>query len=466
MTAIPAGEHRVLLCADAVLPMTAGDPVITDGAVLVCGETIENVGTRSELREQAPGAELREYGRAVLMPGLINTHSHSGLLRGTAEELPVWEWLQQYIDPMHRVLRADEAEAASWLCYSESLLAGTTTSVDMWRYMAGSARAADSLGNRVVMVPYVGEAEGHDYFDTLDDNAHLLEQWHGGAGGRVQVWVGLEHQSYATPAACRRAVELSNHYQTGLHTHSNESQVEIPECMRLHGLSPVRCLEKLGLLSPERVLLAHCVWLDDDEIRVLADHNVGVAHNPCSNMKLASGSAPVEAMIEAGIAVGIGTDGEKENNNLDMFEEIKVASLLAKLRNMDAAAWRSWDILRAATIEGARALGMDNEIGSLEPGKQADIIAVRADTPRMTPFIATGPLRNLHYNLVHSVLGGDVKMTMVAGRILAEDQTLLTGDLPSFIDEANNAAVRLLTRRDDWLAGQKRKSISSASNPG
>jgi len=422
---------------------------------MILGDTIEAVGSRSPLLERAPEADVRDFGRAVLMPGLVNTHSHSGLLRGTAEELPVWEWLQQYIDPMHRVLRPDEAEAASWLCYAESLLAGTTTSVDMWRYMAGSARAAEGLGNRVVMVPYVGEAPGYDYFDSLDDNEALIAKWHGGAGGRVNVWVGLEHQYYATEAACRRAVDMCNHFSTGLHTHSNESQSEIPEARRRHGLSPVRSLEKLGLLSPERVLLAHCVWLDDDELQLLADQNIGVAHNPSSNMKLASGAAPVEAMIAAGIAVGIGTDGEKENNNLDMFEEMKIASLLAKLRAMDAAAWKSWDVLRAATIEGARALGMEREIGSLEPGKQADIIAVRADTPRMTPYIPTGPLQNLHHNLVHSVLGGDVAMTMVAGRILAENQILASGDMPAFIEHANLAAERLLTRRDQWLASNR-----------
>lgn len=449
------GNRRILLCADAVLPMTTGNPVIEDGAVLVLGDTIEAVGTRSELLERAPEADVRNFGRAVLMPGLINTHSHSGLLRGTAEELPVWEWLQQCIDPMHRVLRPDEAEAASWLCYGESLLAGTTTSVDMWRYMAGSARAAEGLGNRVVMVPYVGEAPGYDYFDTLDDNEALISQWHGGAGGRVSVWVGLEHQYYATEAACQRAVELCSHFQTGLHTHSNESQSEIPEAMRRYGMSPVRGLEKLGLLSPERVLLAHCVWLDDDELQLLADQNIGVAHNPSSNMKLASGAAPVEAMIAAGIAVGIGTDGEKENNNLDMFEEMKIASLLAKLRAMDAAAWKSWDVLRAATIEGARALGMDREIGSLEPGKQADVIAVRADTARMTPYIPAGRLQNLHHNLVHSVLGGDVTMTMVAGRILTENQVLLSGDMPAYVEHVNLAAERLLTRRDQWLVSNR-----------
>ncbi|MDO6443131.1 amidohydrolase [Marinobacter sp. 2_MG-2023] len=460
MTISSASNRRLLLCADAVLPTTEDNSVIQNGAVLVMGDTIEAVGDRQTLCERAPDAEVRDYGRAILMPGLINTHSHSGLLRGTAEELPVWEWLQQYIDPMHRVLQPDEAEAASWLCYSESLLAGTTTSVDMWRYMAGSARAAEALGNRVVMVPYVGEAPGYDYFDTLDDNEALISQWHGGAGGRVNVWVGLEHQFYATEAACQRAVDLCNHYSTGLHTHSNESQSEIPEAMRRHGMSPVRSLEKLGLLSPEQVLLAHCVWLDDDELQLLADNNIGVAHNPSSNMKLASGPAPVEAMIAAGIAVGIGTDGEKENNNLDMFEEMKIASLLAKLRAMDAAAWKSWDVLRAATIEGARALGMEREIGSLEAGKQADVIAVAADTARMTPFIPQGKLQNLHHNLVHSVLGGDVTMTMVAGKILAENQILLSGDMPAYIEQGNQAAERLLTRRERWLA-TNRKGVAT-----
>ena len=145
-----------------------------------------------------------------------------------------------------------------------------------------------------------------------------------------------------------------------------------------------------------------------------------------------------------------------------MTTQIPWETLLAKLRNMDASAWRSWDVLRAATIEGARALGMDHQIGSLEPGKQADIIAVKADTPRMTPFIPSGRLQNLHYNLVHSTLGGDVAMTMVAGRMVAEGQALLSGDLAAYIDEANAAAGRLLTRRDDWLAKQSQGAASPA----
>lgn len=451
---------ETILTAAAVLTMAPGEQVLADAGILVRDSEIVAVGDPALLAAQAPGARRRDFGKAVLMPGLVNTHCHSGLLRGTAEGLPLWDWLRLYIDPMHRVLRPEEAEAASWLCYGESLLAGTTTLVDMWRFMAGSARAAERLGNRLVMVPYVGAAAGFDYFDTLDDNEALIRDWHGAAEGRLSVWVGLEHQFYATEEACRRAAALCARYGVGLHTHSNESRDEVVEARRRYGVNPIRSLERLGLLEPERVLIAHCVWLELEEIELLVQHRVGVAHNPASNMKLASGAAPVAALIAAGIPVGIGTDGEKENNNLDMFEEMKLASLLGKLRALDASAMDSWTVLRAATIEGARALGLDPLIGSLEPGKKADIIAVRADTPRLTPFLGSGPFLNLHHNLVHAAQGGDVVMTMVDGRIVAENGSLTGGDMADIIARAEAASAALLARRSAWLAENERGALS------
>jgi len=417
----------ILLTADVVLTMDSENRVITKGAVLVRGDKIAAVGTAADLAIKAPQAKRTDLGTAVLMPGLINTHCHSGFLRGTAEGLPLWDWLRLYIDPMHRVLLPADAEAASWLCYSECLLAGTTTVVDMWRFMSGSARAAEQLGIRVVMVPYVGEAKGFDYFDTLDQNEQLIRDWHGAAGGRVNVWVGVEHQLYFTPDSCRRAADLCDRYGVGLHTHTNESQAEIGEIGKRHGLLPVQALEKLGLLDPEHVLLAHCVWLDPAEIKLIQKYRAGVAHNPTSNMKLASGAAPVETLIDAGIAVGIGTDGEKENNNLDLLEEMKIMSLLAKFHAMRADALNSWQVLRSATIEGARAIGMADRIGSLEPGKQADLIAIRGDTAHMTPFVTDGPFFNIHHNIVHAVQGSDVILTMIDGVIVARGGIWLEG---------------------------------------
>ena len=451
---------EVLLTADAILTMDSENRILTEGAILVRDDKIAALGKAAELVRRAPSAKVESFGRAVLLPGLVNTHCHSGFLRGTAERLALKEWLTQYINPMHRVLRPDEAEIASFLCYGESLLAGTTTLVDMWRFMDGSARAAEQLGLRVVLVPYVGGAEGLDYFDSMDDNEALIESRHGAANGRVNVWVGLEHLFYVTPAECRRAIDICARYGVGLHTHSSETEGEVGEAERRYGERPIRVLEKLGLLAIDRVLLAHCVWLDEAEIALMARRGVGVAHNPTSNMKLASGAAPVETLIAAGVAVGLGSDGEKENNNLDMFEEMKVASLLGKLRAMDAGAFDSWEVLRAATIGGARALGMADRIGSLEPGKQADIVAVRADGAHMTPFLSDGPFFNLHHNLVHAAQGGDVVMTMVDGRIVARDGMLLTGSMPDYIARAERACRDLIGRRSEWLARQDKLVLS------
>lgn len=444
---------RQLLTADHVLTMAPGCPVIEDGAVLIEGGRIEAVGPRAEVEPRAAGAVHRALRDHLVMPGLINAHCHSGLLRGTAEGLQVWDWLDTFINPMHRVLQPSEAEAASWLCYAESVLSGTTTVVDMWRFMDGSARAAEGIGNRLVMAPYVGAHPDYNYFDTLDDNEALLERWHGRQGGRIQAWVGLEHLFYTDAAGQRRAAELAQRFGTGLCTHIAEAEQEVQAMRKRHGCRPVQALERLGLLEP-RTLLAHCVWLDDEDIRVLARHGAAVSHNPVSNMKLASGAARTTDLLAAGIAVGLGTDGEKENNNFDMFEEMKGASLLAKLSRLDATALDAWDALRMATTEGARALGLQDSIGSLEVGKRADLIAVRTDTPRMTPLFGGGPWMNLHHNLVHAVRGSDVALTMVDGQVLVEDGALQTADLRAIIAEARRAAPPLFARRAAYLAGQ------------
>jgi 5-methylthioadenosine/S-adenosylhomocysteine deaminase len=405
---------------------------------------------------------VRRLAHRLLMPGLVNAHMHSGLLRGTAEGLPVWEWLQQFIDPMHRVLNPEEAELASRLCYAESLLGGTTTVVDMWRHMQGSAKAALDLGIRAVLVPYVAEHPDHDYFERLDGNEALIRRWHGAAEGRIQVWVGLEHMFYATPAAWKRVTAISRHHGVGFHTHSNESRFDVAEAERRYGLRPIEALERFGLLDAPRVLLAHCVWLSEAEIAILARRGVAVAHNPVSNMKLASGAAPVTALRAAGVTGALGTDGEKENNNLDLFEEMKVASLLAKHAAGDAAALDAWSVCRMATIDGARALGLERETGSIEPGKAADLIAVRTETPRMTPLLG-GQDGNLQHNLVHAVRGADVDLTMVAGRIVVEDGQLVTADLRSIIREVNEAVPALFRRRAEWQRG--RRAVNALQAP-
>lgn len=445
-------RNSMILAADTILTMDADNTVIRDGAVLVEDGRIAALGGAEDLRAVHPGVEVRTLRDAVLMPGLVNSHAHSGFLRGTAEHLPVWDWLTLHINPMHRVLQPHEAEAASWLCYAESLLCGTTTVIDMWRFMEGSARAAEMIGNRLVAVPYVGEHPDYNYFDTLDMNEAMLESWHRKADGRINVWVGLEHPFYSDDAGYRRAVELSKRFDTGFHTHCSEARIEVDEFLKRYGRRPMHVLDSLGFFDTPLTMIAHGVWLDPEEIAFIAGKRVSVAHNPVSNMKLASGIARVREMLDAGVAVSIGTDGEKENNNFDMFEEMKVASLLGKLRYGEVDQLDSWEVLRMGTITGARAIGLDGEIGSLEAGKRADIIAVRTDTPRMTPVFTDGPYFNLHHNIVHAVRGGDVAMTMVDGRIVVEDGVLKTADLKEIIAEIHKVAPGLFARRAAFLA--------------
>jgi len=446
--------RSTLLVPDLVVTMDDALDVVPDAAVLVTGDTIAAVGPTADLAAAHPEAARIDLPDRLLMPGLVNAHHHSGMLRGTAEHLPVWEWLRLHIDPMHRVLRPDEAEAAAWLCYAEGLLSGTTTVVDMWRYMDGAVRAATALGNRVVTVNYVGAHPDFDYFDTLDDNERMLSRHTGAANGRVMPWVGLEHPFYADAAGQRRAVALARAYDTGLYTHCSESEVELADFAERHGTRPMFALEKLGFFEAPRTMIAHAVWLDDAEVDLIAARGVGVSHNPVSNMKLASGMAPVAEMLAAGVNVGLGTDGEKENNNLDMFEEMKVASLLGKLRTMDAAAMDSWDVLRMATRGGAAAIGRGGELGAITVGRKADLVAVRTDTPRMTPLLPAGDYANIHHNLVHAVRGSDVDLTMVDGEIVVRDGRLVNADLAEIIDRVRSLVPGLFARRSAWLAAQ------------
>lgn len=446
--------RSTLLVPDIVVTMNDALEVLSDAAVLVTGDAIAAIGPTADLAAAHPDATRVDLPGRLLLPGLVNAHHHSGMLRGTAEHLPVWEWLRLHIDPMHRVLRPDEAEAAAWLCYAEGLLSGTTTVVDMWRYMDGAVRAATALGNRVVTVNYVGAHPDFDYFDSLDDNERMLRQHTGAANGRVMPWVGLEHPFYADAAGQRRAVELAREYDTGLYTHCSESELELADFAERHGARPMYALEKLGFFDVPRTMIAHAVWLDQAEVDLIAARGVGVSHNPVSNMKLASGMAPVAEMLAAGVNVGLGTDGEKENNNLDMFEEMKVASLLGKLRTMDAAAMDSWDVLRMATRGGAAAIGRGSELGAITVGRKADLVAVRTDTPRMTPLLPTGGYANIHHNLVHAVRGSDVDLTMVDGDIVVRDGRLVNADLAEIIDRVRALVPGLFSRRSAWLAAQ------------
>jgi 5-methylthioadenosine/S-adenosylhomocysteine deaminase len=430
-----------------VLPMSSPGAVWDPGSVLIEDGLIVAVGPVAavDAHQRAAGAGVVDASGQAVLPGLHNCHLHSGLLRGTAESLSLWDWLKAYVDPAHRALTPEIAEVASLLCYAESVLAGTTSVMDMWRFMEGSARAATTIGIRATLVPYVADVEGFDYFESIQSNRRLLETSRMLADGRVRSWVGLEHLFYCTPDAFNAAIGLADEFETGIHTHSSESIWEVEESLKRFGGRPIEEMFNRGVLS-DRTVIAHCVWLDDREIALLAQTGTAVAHCPCSNMKLSSGPARVGALRKAGVTVGLGSDGEKENNNLDLLEEMKFASLLQKVSTLDPTTGDPWDILAMATIDGAAALGLGPVTGSLEVGKRADVISVALDGLHTTPVLH-GEDFNVAAHLVFSASGRDVRDVWVDGRRLVERGVPTTFDIGTVRAEAQAAAEELFARR-------------------
>ena len=436
---------RTLIRNGLVLPMV-GTMVLDPGSVLLDGPEIVAVGPVEALDDdpRAAGAVIVDATDHAVLPGLHNAHLHSGLLRGTAESLSLWDWLKTYVDPAHKALTPEIAEVASRQCYAEGVLAGTTSVMDMWRFMEGSAAAATDIGIRATLVPYVADGE-YDYFESIESNRRLLESHRIAAGGRVRTWVGLEHLLYCSEECFAAAVALMDEFDTGLHTHSSETMWEVEESLRRWGQRPIEVFEARGILS-DRTVVAHAVWLDDHEIERLAATGTSVAHCPCSNMKIASGPARIGDLRAAGVTVGLGSDGEKENNNLDLLEEMKFASLLQKVTLLDPRVGDPWDILAMTTIDGARALGLDRETGSIEQGKRADVITVSMTGLHTTPLLHGNDL-NVAAHLVFSASGHDVRDVWCDGQQLVRAGEPLTFDVARTRADAQAAAEELFERR-------------------
>ena len=402
----------------AIFTIDPDNQVIPRGTLIVQDGRISAVGPSDQL-VIPPGVPTIDASGQALLPGLIDIHSHSSLMRGVTENMQLMDWLPQY-QLEHRALTEDYAYHSARLCYLEALKSGTTCVMDMYRFMHRCADAAEEVGLRVNLAPYVADEPGKDFFATRAENRALIHSHHGSQNGRIQVWMGLEHLFYCTADAYREALECQAEYGVGIHTHACE-QKEEDEAVRAHfGRRSIAQLDHYGILG-ERTLLAHCVWLNDDEIRRVADTGTSIAHCPISNAKLASGVARVPEMLAAGITLGLGTDGPVCNNSLSMFEEMKFASLIQKATRLDATVLPAEQILRMATINGARALGLDDRIGSLEVGKQADLLLLDLAQPNLTPAEINADGGNLLWNLVFAADARNVSAVWVDGRQLIAD---------------------------------------------
>lgn len=423
--------------------------VFEDGAVLIENDRIIAVGDTREVEKKDKADVVIDARKKAVLPGFINTHVHSGLIRGTAEDLPLWEWLRKHVDPKHKALRSDDAYAAAALCYCEMIKAGITSALDMYRFMDRCADAAEETGIRAFLAPYVADKPGYDYFEKLGDNEKLIKTRNGTANGRINVWVGLEHLIYCSEEAFRKAREYADKYNVGIHTHGEESLEMYQRLSKEHGKRPIEIFRDYGILGPKTVL-AHCVWLSPIEIEILAKTRTSVAHCPVSNMKLASGVAPVPELIRKGVNVGLGSDGVKENNRLDLIQEMKVAALMQKVHQLDATLMSAPQVLRMATVNGAKALGMENELGSLEAGKKADIAIIDLKKPHLSPLLL-GEFSNVIANIVFAAQGSDVETVIIDGKIVMEKRVLKTVNEEEVMERADRVTYDLLERRRQFV---------------
>ena len=376
----------------------------------------------------------------ILLPGLINTHTHLSmtLFRRLADDLSLDSWLNDHIWPMEANLNGDYCYIGALLGAVELIKSGTTTFSDMYFYMEDVARAVDDAGIRAGlsygMIDF-GDAERREA--EIKENMALYDACNGMADGRIKVFFGPHSPYTASEELLVKVRELADEHNIGIHIHVSETQKEINDSLDERGIRPFEYLEKIGFLGPD-VVAAHCVWLSDEEIEIIKKHGVKVSHNPCSNMKLASGVAPVSKLIENDICVSIGTDGASSNNNLDLIEELKTASLLQKVSTLDPKVLTSDEAIEMATIKGAEALGLDDEIGSIEVGKKADIILIDTNSANMVPDSSS-----LSSNVIYSANGSNVDTTICNGKILMENKKLTTLDEDEIYAKAKQAIKEL-----------------------
>ena len=375
----------------------------------------------------------------VLMPGLINTHTHisMSLFRGYADDLKLDSWLNDYIWPMEANLNEKYCYDGALLSCLEMIKSGTTTFSDMYFYMEDVAKAVRDSGIRSAlsygMIDFGDEEKRENEFK---ENISLIKNCNNTADGRITTMFGPHSTYTASKELLERVRKEANKYNVGIHIHMNETQKEIEDVKEATGMRPFEYLNDIGFLDKD-VVAAHCVWLSDNEIKLIKENNVKVSHNPCSNMKLASGASPVGKLLNNDICVSLGTDGASSNNNLDLFEEMKFASLMQKLSTLNPEVLNANEVFNMATIEGAKALGLDSKIGSIEVGKQADVILVDLNSANLIPT------NTISSNLVYAANGSNVSTTICNGQVLMEDKKLVNLDENKIFKEAVNSLKEL-----------------------
>jgi 5-methylthioadenosine/S-adenosylhomocysteine deaminase len=416
-----------------VVTMDPARRVIQDGAVAIDGTDIAGVGPAADVAARFRGRETLDAQGQIVLPGLINTHTHAPMVlyRGLADDLALSEWLDKYIFPAEaKTVSPEFVRAGTRLAALEMIQSGTTTYTDMYYFEEEIAKETKAAGLRGVLGQTVIQFPVADATTPADALARAEAFIVAFKGDPLITPAVAPHAIYTLDAASLRAArDLSRRHNVPTLIHLAETAGEAENAETQFKMSPTQYLESLGFLGPG-VLAAHGVWVPEGDIVLLQKRGVGVSHNPESNMKLASGSAPVPEYLQLDVAIGLGTDGAASNNDLDMFDAMRTAALLHKLQSGNPRVVSAHTALEMATIRGARALGMESRIGSLEVGKRADLILVDMSGARQTPMY--NPLSHL----VYVARGGDVRTTIVNGQVLMRDRRVLTLNEPEVLRDA------------------------------
>lgn len=434
-----------------VLPMTDASVFHHDGEILVDGETLVAVGPRGVLAEYVKTQPDWKPERVVdlpghvIMPGLINAHTHAAMtmLRGYADDMPLMPWLETKIWPFEALMTPDDMYWGTLLALCEMVRGGTTTMADMYMNVDRVADAVIEAGSRAVLSRGTTALDPNNAARGLRENLDLFDRYQGAGEGRISVFLGPHAPYTCTGEFLQEVRQEADRLGAGIHIHLAETLQEEKTLLERTGQRPVAWLEDLGFFGPSDlpgvpVLAAHCVHLNEEEMLLLGSHGVGIAHNPESNMKLNSGTAPVARMLELGLRVGLGTDGASSNNDLDMFSEMRSASFQQKLA-ASPTALPAYEVLQMATVTGGEILGLAR-CGKLVPGYLADLIALDFAQPHLVPCFSQVS------HLVYCTRGADVRFVMTNGRILMEKNQLICLDEERISYEAAQRAHAIARR--------------------
>ncbi len=415
--------------------------VVEKGLIAIKNDVITYVGRETDAPSISAEETIDGHGK-VAMPGLVNCHTHlpMTIFRGVAEDQELGRWLSETIWPLEAKLKPRDVYDGALLGCLEMIKSGTTCFADMYFHEDVAAKAVEKAGLRAVLSPGIIEAGDIERGEKLlKESVEFTRKFHGFADGRVRVRLGPHAVYTCSPNLLMKIRDRASELNIGIHIHLAESKEMVKSMKEKYGFTEVEFLESLGFLKSD-VLAAHCIYLSEEEMRLIAKRDVKVSYNPVANMKLALGVPKVVDLMGLGVTVGIGTDGPASNNDLDMFDEMRVAALLQKVSYMDSTVLPAHSVLGMATIDGARALGLERSVGSLEVGKKADVILIDFGKPHLTP------VHNFYANVVYSARGSDVETVIVDGKILMERGEVKTLDEEEVKVRAGESALDLLAR--------------------